>query len=427
MSNSIIELINQCCYPINLRDYIANILLDISLTSPSAAFYKTTQENDYIIAFIYNISTSFKEKKYEIPIFIIIPKNFPFQPPEVVIDKAPDTGINPKNLNIDPNTNRIFTNIIKIWNQNSQLGELINEVTISFNTHFPVYKLNRVNNITSNVNSAIDTRAITIYSDIGIPTNSNYNGLNRSGTSNIFNSGDQSLQLSNIYSKEGDPNIYNFNIGQSKVNSIGLSKNNFHKTNTLSNNYSKNLNDLLDKTFNTSCNNSNITSKDNTMHDELAKKILKEEIRVLVEPKIKDELKRLKQQKSKLKNYHSEFSSQIDRYQKLLAKREEVVISLQQIQTNIGKELQDTLISLTRSQDHMIMQDNVLSFININEKDKAIIHILSIEATIEDIITAIKKAFEKGIINFNDNTKFIRNITRELFKIKYYRERLLSN
>jgi hypothetical protein len=441
MSSSIIEIISQCSYPLNVKDYIANVLLDLSLQSPTTTFYKTTQGNEDIIAFKYNIQTLFKEKKFDIPIIIYLPKNFPHQAPEVYIDKSSDTGINPRNTNIDPNTSRFQGSTQKDWKVSSQLGDLIAEITNSFNAQFPIYKLNSMNSSLYPNGLSQPKQVNTIYSDVGIKTNNSYSGFNRSNTINTSTEYssvrvNQSYHIPQSYNTQSIINQYvdPSSVGQSKVNSIGIhggvhvnNSNSYQKTNTINNTYNKALNDIFNSNSSPSINNVNnqeANIKDSKFHEDLARKVLIEEIKLLVEPKVKEELKRLKQQETKLKNYHTEFTNQVDRYQKLLYKRDEITMSLRKLLNDIESHIQVTLSSIAKSQDRLIMQHNAMNFININEKDEKLLHIITIEATIEDIITVLKKAFEKGIINFSDNVKLIRNITRELFRIKYYRDRL---
>jgi archaellum component FlaC len=522
MSNySLIDTISQCCYPLNIRDYIGNVLLDISKLSSSAKFFKVVKGNDQVIAIKYNIPTTFKDRKFDIPVIIYILKNFPYQAPEVYLEKSSDTGVSPKNTSIDPKTNRIYTNILNNWNINSKIGDLISEIIFSFNTNFPIYKLNNnsggsgsgssstssgtMNSVlvpnmntsyTSFVNNTSNSyqNAPTIYSALGIKTNTSSNVPN---TNNNFNSGYNSFninqtsyvpQTNTVYNKQNtiynniqDNKFQNFNdapgINSTTNNSMNnnlftsntgtnnnyqnfntqSTSNNINTSNTYSNNFSggnyipnnnsgglfqvsnnnltttvppiSNFNSTPNITSNTLTNtNTNInTQVVDTQSEEIAKKVLMDEIKSQVESKVKEEMKRLKQQEEKLKNYQTEFTNQIEKYSKFLNRKDEIISTIRPLLERLEKEIQQVMMSVANSQDRMISQDTHLSFIAISDRDKAIINVISIEATIEDIITATKKAFEKGIVNFNDNVKFIRNITRELFRLKTYREKLLRD
>ncbi len=53
--------------------------------------------------------------------------------------------------------------------------------------------------------------------------------------------------------------------------------------------------------------------------------------------------------------------------------------------------------------------------------------ILCKEASIEDTFPIIKRSFEKGAINFNDSIKEIRKLSRDLFNLKFHKEKNLKN
>jgi hypothetical protein len=65
---------------------------------------------------------------------------------------------------------------------------------------------------------------------------------------------------------------------------------------------------------------------------------------------------------------------------------------------------------------------NIFSLISVpNEK---LVKMIAIEASCEDYLAIIKKAFEKNILSVKDTMRTIRTLTRELFVIKYYRNKL---
>lgn len=87
------------------------------------------------------------------------------------------------------------------------------------------------------------------------------------------------------------------------------------------------------------------------------------------------------------------------------------------------QSIQNFLINLT---DQNLNKDNCFNFVNIKDKEGNLMKILSMEATIEDMYLIIKRAFEKGAINFNDTIRFIRNLSREAVKIKFVRDKILK-
>ena len=118
MSNkyAILELVMQTCYPINMRDYIINIAHEITVLHPLTKVLKVNYKNDWIILLKLSISTQFKGKSYTIPVIIYLSKAMPYEAPEVYLERQPDTAVNPKNTDIDLNTNRILTKSLINWN-----------------------------------------------------------------------------------------------------------------------------------------------------------------------------------------------------------------------------------------------------------------------------------------------------------------------
>lgn len=144
--NTILEHVTQCNYPINVKDYIANMISEITTTDKTCKYFKINKSKsdnstEIILALRLMIPTLYSGLKYEIPIIIYLPKTFPFSPPEIFIEKfSKDIEINPNNKCVDPNTGKIITKGIQTWNSYSFLPSIIKEINFSFNQVFPVYQ-----------------------------------------------------------------------------------------------------------------------------------------------------------------------------------------------------------------------------------------------------------------------------------------------
>ena len=156
--------------------------------------------------------------------------------------------------------------------------------------------------------------------------------------------------------------------------------------------------------------------------DEEIRKILIAEIRINTESKIKEEIKRNKQQEDKLKNYKNEFNSQIEKYGKFFTRKEEMIKTIQEFSKISEYEMINIQNYLSKMQDRMMNSSNYEKFVMISNQN--LVKIISVEATLEDFIAIVKKAFEKNILTFNETTKIIRNLTRECLKIKFYKDKL---
>lgn len=73
-----------------------------------------------------------------------------------------------------------------------------------------------------------------------------------------------------------------------------------------------------------------------------------------------------------------------------------------------------------------ITKENCFDFISKESKFDSVVNIICGEATIEDILIYIKKAFEKGALNFDETVKNIRSYSRELMKLKFLKDKLIA-
>jgi hypothetical protein len=146
---TILEQVTQCNYPINVKDYIANVIGEMTTTDKSCKYFKINKPKcdkttEIILALRLMIPTVFAGFKYDIPIVIYLPKTFPFSPPEIFIEKfSKDIEINANNKNVDPNSGRVITKGLATWNSYSSLPNIIKEINISFNEVFPVYQVKK--------------------------------------------------------------------------------------------------------------------------------------------------------------------------------------------------------------------------------------------------------------------------------------------
>jgi len=490
MSNNkyaILELVLQTCYPVNMRDYIINIAHEINSMNPSTKTLKVNYKNDMIILLKLNISTQFKGKNYDIPVLIYLSKGMPYESPEVYLERQPETAVNPKNTDIDQKTNRILTKSLINWNSYFSLSTIIEEIQKSFSTTFPIYKVSQnqqqsinqnliqqsmmYNNTNTNINPYSNMGGTGIYTGYqpiqgqsglqntvipggyintqpakGTIYNTIYQSMNPntgiSSTTSVTSSYSQNTiypqPTQNIWStmipqqNMNNPNP-NTNINQIPVNQYGYNNTNMYPNNNNSNpyvqplnnpvNYQNQINPYMPNQFNNIPNNQ--PQLDPKRADEEVKKILIAEIVSNTETKIKEEIKRNKQQDEKLKNYKNQFNSQIEKYKKFLSRKEEIIKLSDGYVKNAENEIVNIQNYLSKIQDRIVNSSNYDNFIFVSHMD--VVKIISIEATIEDIIVIVKKAFEKNIINFNETSRIIRSLTREAFKIKYYREKLIKS
>jgi hypothetical protein len=512
MSNnkySVLETVKQCSYPSHMIDFFVNIILEVVTNSPSAKVFKVFYKNENLTVLRYNVTTTFKDRSFDIPILIYLSKNMPYEAPEVYLERNPETGVNPKNSDIDQKSNRIMTSGLLNWNSRMGLTNILLEVMASFNKNFPIYKIakgqgaqssqvgqgtiqqsmqnsqNQNYSLYNNNSNLSNTN--TYYSNQAQiqpqPQSSNfYNNLNNMNiNSNVIDHNsmtDKDIDSKNAYSAftsnlVNQPphkntiyqSIYQSNINQmsamnlnkppqssqvlnnmqfynnQSISGSGLNGNYYNQpycnsfNNNLSNTQYVNQNQTMQNQYNPYSSNLNapvpssssmyqITHIDERKSEDEMKRILIEEIKSSIENKIKEEIKRNKQTEEKLNNYRNEFNTQVDKHQKFFTKKEDIVNGLKKLLDDIEKEVQNVQMYLAKMQDRVLDTTNFENYIQIS--DTALINLVAVEATVEDFLSVIKKAFEKNILNFNETVRTIRTLTRETLKIKFYREKLVS-
>ena len=74
----------------------------------------------------------------------------------------------------------------------------------------------------------------------------------------------------------------------------------------------------------------------------------------------------------------------------------------------------------------VLTRDNFMNFIRLDDNSQKSITLIAKEACYEELLTLCKKGFEKQNMSFTDAVKFTRNVSRDLFSIRYKREKLLN-
>ena len=315
------ELVNQCSYPNNTKEFIINILFELT-KQPNSKLNKFMRNvlnlNQYIIVIRYSIPTILKDKNFEIPILIYLPSVFPYEAPEIYIEKSNDNvEINSNNKDINLITNRIIVQGLQIWNTNSNIFEIINQIRTSFNNAFPIYQVRR----------------------------DSYDSIKNETINN-----EESVKL--------------YLIEQIKKNCI--------------------------------CD-------------------------------IYEEIKNCQQESIKLNYYKNSLSLQINNINSVLDKKEEMIKYFNKSLFSIEEHINTNKIHLEKISKNIIKNDNFEDFISLpNDIDKQIINLISQEAFIDEYLIVVKKSFQKEIISFSETVKIIRTLSRELFKIKFYKEKVLN-
>lgn len=449
-NNKIIELVCECCYPITTRDFIGTVIYELYNMDKTTSFYKVMKKEDKIIVANYNIKVSFKGKSYDIPVLIQFPKEFPKTAPEIYIENKPDIGINTKNTDIDSNTRRINTLTLRSWNIYSNIKGVIDDLQTSFNKEFPIYKITNISKPPPivNQNQFNDMSSSKVNQDFSLFSETNNQPLNSNIYNNQFNNNfnqsyiNNTQQYNNPYYSNSNPNVVgNFsNFNKPTNNTINnpntFYSSSFNNNSTFQNNFNREGNNYGNNQIYNNNNNSNWIPSNQIVNpqtqnknqfnkglieQEIKKKLI-DDLKISLEAKIKDEIMSIKKQEDVLNNFKKEFLQFNENLSNSLDNKFKVESLVNDFVTNIKDEVAGLRDHISMNEKNEIRLDNYYNFIQC--KDMELIRFCAVEATIEDFISIIKKSIEKGIYDFQSALKIIREVTKEIIKVRFCRDKL---
>jgi len=429
--NRILEDILQCSYPPNQRDYITGAIMELQGMSKSAQFFKVNRKVEYssetIICSKFNISVTLKDKLYDIPIIIYLGKNFPIDPPEIYLERtSTELTVNPKNLDVDPKSLKIYVNSQKLWvAYKSKITSVINEIIYSFSMNFPIYKKSTqqqqntgyqqpssfvppVQNTYQNSNPQYTNPNIYPgqgqYPNIG---QNQYTNVPQYPVKNPYQSGGQFQQGNFNYSGSG----YNPGTGQYPYqcqNIGGVPSTNYQGVSNQQFIPYQQTNQQVLNQF---------------LSEEEIKRNLIDELKNSLKPKIQEEMKSLNNFDEKFRKFKEEIYYQNENFSNFVEKKDDILIALKQQVNFIDEDIKTLSLLVSYEKGTELTPNNFDLFIRTS--NRKLIEVVCVEATIEEFITLSKKLVEKGCIPLQDSIRFIRGISRELFKLKYFRDKLI--
>jgi hypothetical protein len=443
---SIFDQISLCSYPTNSKDYIGSVVLELYTMNKTTKFFKIVKDGDKILVALYRITVNFKGKNYEVPVLIYLPKLFPKVQPEIYLETKSDMGINPKNKDINATTKQMSLGSLRAWGNYSTLKGVIADIEISFRKEFPVFKLSTGVGTNSNTDifnfknaeecliegtKTIDTNKSNwnqLYS------NNNPNSVYTSNTNSIYNNstsnsipqvpGSNSNIFDSTYNNNtnNNNNLYNnqpiyFNPNNLDINNVNISQTSYSSYNPINNNNNLNNININNNIYNNRMNNNlNINFK-----NEIKKKLV-EELKRSLEQKIKIEIGIVKSTDETLNKYKRDLLSLKDKYLIFLNSKNLIENDIIKKIDSISREVGEINLSIIASKENIMTQNNYSTFIQVQSLN--LIKICSVEATIEDILLVLKKGFEKGVLKFDDSVRIYRDMSKELIKVKFYKEKI---
>ena len=158
--------------------------------------------------------------------------------------------------------------------------------------------------------------------------------------------------------------------------------------------------------------------------DEEFKKILIEEITNKTSNKIIEEKKRLNAQNKKLEKYKTPFLLENEKYQNFLRNQNQIKTKCEEDMATMNSAIQKVQTYINNNKSAILNQDNFMNYLDIPESNA--IKIIADETSTEEMILIVKKGFERKKISFEEALVFMRNSARDLFAIKFLKDKMIN-
>ena len=420
---SIKEAISLTDYNNNIKKSLVSFLIN-NYTGQKNKLYLFTRGKNLPKLFLLklNIPVKYNKKEYNINILIYFPINFPLIQPEIFFNKNCSIKINPNCLNyIDEETLKINYNTFFKWENNFQsFKNLIKELNKQFNNNFPIFTLNDEFDITKYNNYDCVLRE-HMCKEIEFNKPNNINNVNKNIIINkkiIKTEGNSDVKILKVNTLNISPKKMNLNLKNEispnknkKVNSnikINLDDiSNYKRGNTIKNKINtENINNKINNELYIKSESENFDEK--TSKDCLIKLLLFELYPKIY--KINTSIQNSNNNLSKIKSniitelkYYNSKEKQTQTFEKSvnLFKKE-----IKQYNTNINSNIKNKL--------NFSNLDNVFKI-----KNKTYYSLQSKEKVLEEYILVIKKNLEKKNLELKSALKLVRNLSRQIFNIKY--------
>ena len=159
-------------------------------------------------------------------------------------------------------------------------------------------------------------------------------------------------------------------------------------------------------------------------NDELKNIVLNELSGKLI-GKVIEERKRLNMQNQKLNEYKNQMVQENRRIEEFLSDQATIRSICEDDMSNICTSIKNIEDYNKQNQNITITSDNCLTFLDIPNPD--CLKIIANEVSMEEMIILVKRAYERKKIGFEEAISFMRNTTRELFAVKFLKNKAIKS
>ena len=158
--------------------------------------------------------------------------------------------------------------------------------------------------------------------------------------------------------------------------------------------------------------------------DEDFKNILVNEVAEKISKKLIDENKRLNSQNEKMKDYKSKLSEENSKMERFVNDQGSIKYTCEEDMSNINKTIKQVQDYCDKNKVTTLSDENCLTYLDV--QDQNALKIIAKEVSYEEMILIVRKAFEKKKISFQDAISFTRNCSRDLFTIKFLKDKVVK-
>ena len=127
-----------------------------------------------------------------------------------------------------------------------------------------------------------------------------------------------------------------------------------------------------------------------------------------------------------MNKYKNALNTEMEKIKMDFNKNDETKNTMSILENEIKNDLESNRNFIENLGGKILDKENCFNFVNVKNPEDNFIQIISMEASVEDMYIIVKRAFEKGVINFNETMKFIRSLSKEAVKIKFIRDKILK-
>ena len=423
--------ISQCNYPNAIqKEFITYLQENFAKTKSKLYLFARNPKVSKIFLLQTYIPGIFQGTSYDISILIYFPGNFPMIPPEVYLEKLGKIKINPQcTFYISDDTLKINYDLFFKWNNTfSALNMLIEELKHQFSFAFPIFNLPEGEQEFDYISGDCILQPSSLLeidlpplpskeilanpfldfakNNKGIQNNIGPNNAPKPIQNNINNNRHNSPPIQQKMNINNQAQIIRNNTNQMNRNNP-INKKDITRVQS----FPHNTNNIVDgmKVMNINDNKKPIPPKidDKVIKHNLLNLVLKN-----VLPKINREIVLNFNTTIRIEKLKNSIQSKFDKLSSIEKKSNELSMTVQ----NLEKDLDSYAIVLPEMCDLSDLS-NLDKLLNIPLK--ANYEYLAKEKSLEELLVLIKKAYEKGTMDFVSCVKMIRQNSRTLFFMKY--------